>query len=132
MKVHFTCRGSHQYVFDSVQSFGRNILLYTGVFLAYQTKKYFPKDEKYHKSAVMKLITMLAILPSTLCEVIVIILEVNSTQVDLLVMALREWLWLYPITFFLFAPKVSLCMHMYVYICINMYECVYLLFLFCF
>ena len=113
-------------MFDSVQSFGRNILLCTGVFLAYQTKKYFPKDrkyEKYHKSAAMKLITMLAILPSTLCEVIVIILEVNSAQVDLLVMALREWLWLYPITFLLFAPKVSLYTYMYIYTC--MYVSVY-------
>ena len=110
MKVHFTCRGSHQYVFDSVLLFGRNILLYSSIFLAYQAKMYFPEDrkyEKYHKFAVIKLITMLAILPSSLCEVIVIILEVNNAQVALLVMALREWLWLYPITFLLFAPKVS-------------------------
>ena len=81
------------------------------VLVAYQTQKHSPKQEKYrkyHESAVINLTTILAILLSSVCQAVLIIFRINSNQEGiLLIITLRDCLWMYPMIYLLFAPKVG-------------------------
>ena len=78
--------------------------------VAYQTQKHIPKNEKYrkyHESAVINLTTILAILLSSVCQAVLVILRLNNIQEGtLLIITLRDSLWMYPIIYLLFIPKV--------------------------
>ena len=83
------------------------------VLVAYQTQRHSPEHNKYHKyheSAVINLTTILAILLSSVCEVVLIIFRLNRINDGvLLVITLRDCLWMYPMIYLLFVPKVCSC-----------------------
>jgi len=83
--------------------------------VAYETQKHLPKYnklQKYHESAVINLTTILAVLLSTICQVIVIIFHLNNQREGLLlVITLRDCLWMFPMIFLLFIPKVHTFQH---------------------
>ena len=78
--------------------------------VAYETQKHVPKYDKYnkyHESAVINLTTILAVLLSSICQVVVIIFHLNDQRAGvLLVITLRDCLWMFPIIYLLFIPKV--------------------------
>ena len=80
--------------------------------MAYQTRKHIPKLKKYrnyHESAVINLTTILAILLSSVCQAVLIILQLNNVQEGiLLIVTLRDCLWMYPMIYLLFVPKVNI------------------------
>ena len=82
------------------------------ILVAYQTQKHIPKVKKYrkyHESAVINLTTILAILLSSACQAVLVILQLNNIQEGiLLIITLRDCLWMYPMIYLLFAPKVTL------------------------
>ena len=79
--------------------------------MAYQTQRHSPeqnKYRKYHESAVINLTTILAILLSSVCQAVLILLQLNRVQEGtLLIIALRDCLWMYPMIYLLFVPKVA-------------------------
>ena len=81
------------------------------VLVAYQTQRHSPKQEKYrkyHESAVINLTTIFAVLMSSACQVVLIIFRINNNQEGiLLIITLRDCLWMYPMIYLLFAPKVG-------------------------
>ena len=97
-------------MFTSIAYAENIILAFLGVILAYQTQKHVPKYgnyHKYHESAVINLTTILTILLSSGCQAVLIIFQLNSVQEGvLLVTTLRDCLWMYPMIYLLFAPKV--------------------------
>ena len=78
--------------------------------MAYQAQRHSPeqnKYRKYHESAVINLTTILAVLLSSVCQAVLIILQLNRVQEGvLLIITLRDCLWMYPMIYLLFAPKV--------------------------
>ena len=98
-------------IFDVVLLIYDIILGLLNAFIAYQTKKHLPVDEKYrkyHESAVINLTTMMAIILSSFSKLIVIFLQRNNQDGILLVITLQECFWLCPVIFLLFMPKVRL------------------------
>ena len=104
-------------------SYAENIILaLLSVLVAYETQKHVPKFQectthndttqvpalyKYYESAVINLTTILVILLSSVCKVVLIIFRLNRVQEGvLLVVTLRDCLWMYPILYLLFVPKV--------------------------
>ena len=89
----------------------QGLLVFLTILLAYETKKHIPKFKKYHKyyeSAVINLTTILAILLSSVCQVVLIIFQLNRINDGvLLIVTLRDCLWMYPMIYLLFIPKVS-------------------------
>ena len=85
-------------------------LALVSILVAYQTQKYSPKQDKYrkyHESAVINLTTIFAIILSSICQAILIIFRINNVQEGLLlIVTLRDCLWMYPMIYLLFAPKV--------------------------
>ena len=78
--------------------------------MAYQAQRHSPeqnKYRKYHESAVINLTTILAVLLSSVCQAVLIILQFNRVQEGvLLIITLRDCLWMYPMIYLLFSPKV--------------------------
>jgi len=78
--------------------------------VAYETQKHVPKYTKYHKyheSAVINLTTILAVLLSSVCQVVVVIFHVNEVQEGILLLnTVRDCLWMFPMIYLLFIPKV--------------------------
>ena len=78
--------------------------------MAYETQKHVPKYNKlhkYHESAVINLTTILAVLLSSVCYAILVIFKLNEVQEGiLLVITLRDCLWMFPMICLLFIPKV--------------------------
>jgi len=110
-EINFICQGKHYFVFDTVLILIRAVLGILSLKIAFETKKHLPTEEKYRKyyeSAVINLSTILAIIPSSICEVVVLIFQLSNIQNGLLlVIALRECLWMYTMSYLLFIPKVS-------------------------
>ena len=105
------CKGKNYFIFSGIIFVGDIILGVLSLVVAAKTKKHLPADKKYrkyHESAVINLTTMMAIILSTICEAVLIMFQLNNVHNGvLLVIALRECLWLYPISFLLFIPKVT-------------------------
>ena len=89
------------------------ILALFSVLLAFVTQRHIPKVGNYHKfheSAVINLTSILAIMVSSICQAIVIIFRLNDVQEGtLLLITLRDCLWMYPMVYVLFTPKVTNC-----------------------
>ena len=85
--------------------------------MAYETQKHLPtfnNYHKYHESAVINLTTIFAVLLSSVCQAVLIILRLNKVQEGiLLIVTLRDCLWMYPMIYLLFVPKVSACLYIY-------------------
>ena len=96
-------------IFEGLLFTGDMIFGVLNAVVAFQTKKHLPVDKKYrkyHESAVINLTTMMTIFLSSICEVIIVLFQENSKDGILLLITLRECLWLYPMSFLLFVPKV--------------------------
>jgi len=109
-EVYFECRGSHEFVFLSLAYVEDFILAVLSIVVAYETRKHIPRFNilyKYHESAVINLTTIFAVLLSSVCHTILIIFQLNEVQDGvLLVVTLRDCLWMYPMIYLLFVPKV--------------------------
>ena len=80
------------------------------ILVANETQKHILKHDKlykYHESAVINLTTILAVLLSSICQAVVIIFHLNEQQEGvLLVITVRDCLWMFPMIYLLFIPKV--------------------------
>ena len=107
----FTCEGEYYLIFDGVLFAGDIVLAVLSLIMAFKTKKHLPADEKYrkyHESAVVNLTSMTAIFLSSVSKAVIILFQQNHIYSGiLLIITLRECLWLYPVSFLLFVPKVS-------------------------
>jgi len=78
--------------------------------VAYKTQKHLPKYnqlQKHHESAVINLTTILAVLLSTVCQVVLVVFILSEQKEGvLLVITLRDCLWMFPMIYLLFIPKV--------------------------
>jgi len=110
-EITFTCQGRYDLAFHTVLILIRTILGILSLKIAFETKKHLPTEEKYRKyyeSAVINLSTIVSIIPSSICEVAIVLLYIHNQQTGLLLLiVLRECLWMYPMSFMLFIPKVS-------------------------
>ena len=111
-EIYSECSGSHEFIFLAlIYAEGGILALFTMV-VAYETQRSLPKNsdfdyQKYHESAVINLTTMLAIVMSSICEAVLIILQLNNVKDGvLLVITLLDCLWMYPMICLLFVPKV--------------------------
>lgn len=106
----YTCKGKYFFVFSGIILIEQIILGLLSLIAAFKTKKHLPterKYRKYHESAVINLTTMMALFLSTICEAILILFQLNNIHNGrLLIVTLRECLWLYPMSILLFVPKV--------------------------
>ena len=109
-EIYSECTGSHEFIFLGL-AYTMGILL--GIFsmaLAYETQKNLPQWNdlhKYRESAVINLTTMFAILLSSVCQAVFVILRLSKLKDGtLLVVTLHNCLWMYPIIYLLFVPKV--------------------------
>lgn len=114
-KIFFTCEGKYYLIFDGVLFIGDIVLAMLGLVLAYKTKKHLPADKmyrKYHESAVINLTATVGIFLSSICKAVIILFQQSHIYNGiLLLITLRECLWLYPVSFLLFVPKVRyICM----------------------
>ena len=109
-KVFFTCEGKYYLIFDRALFTGDIILASLSLVLAYKTKKHLPADKKYrkyHESAVINLTATVGIFLSSISKAIILLFQMNHIHNGiLLLVTLRECLWLYPVSFLLFTPKV--------------------------
>ena len=110
-KMFFTCEGEHYLIFDGVLFTMDIIIALLSLILAFKTKKHLPADKKYrkyHESAVVNLTSMIAIFLSSVSKAVIILFQQSHIYNGiLLIITLRECLWLYPVSFMLFVPKVS-------------------------
>lgn len=97
-------------IFNGLLFIGDIVLALVSVVLTLEIKKRLAMDTEYssyNESAVINLTTMIAIILSSLCEVVLILFHLNDIHSGiLLIITLRECLWLYPMSFLLFIPKV--------------------------
>ena len=109
-KIHFICEGKYDLIFDAILFTGDIILVLLSLIMAFKTKKHLPADEKYreyHESAVVNLTSMTTIFLSTASKIVIILFQKNHIYNGiLLITALHECVWLYPVSFLLFIPKV--------------------------
>ena len=99
-------------IFSGTIIIGDVVLGLLSLVVASKTKKHLPADKKYrkyHESAVINLTSITAIILSSVCETVVILFQLNDIHNGiLLIITLSECLWLYPLGYLLFAPKVMI------------------------
>jgi len=109
-EIYFECSGAHEFIFLALVYAEDGILALFSIMIAYEAQKHSPKQNKYrkyHESAVINLTTIFAVLLSSVCQTILIIFKLNEIQDGvLLVVTLRDCLWMYPMIYLLFVPKV--------------------------
>lgn len=114
------CKGKHQLIFSAIIFIGDVVLGLLSLVVAAKTKKYLPEDKKYrkyHESAVINLTSIMAIILSSVCEAVIILFQLNDIHSGvLLIITLRECLWLYPLSYLLFVPKVMIYFILYIII----------------
>ena len=110
-EITYICKAKHHLIFDLVLIVIRTVLGIFSLTITFQIKKYLPTERryrKYHESAVINLSTIMVIIPLSICELIVFLFQLNNIQTGLLlIITLRECLWMYPMSYLLFVPKVS-------------------------
>lgn len=110
-KIFYSCKGEYYLIFNTVLFLDNITLGLVSIKLAFDIKKRLNMDQEYsqyNESAVINLTTIIAIILSTICEAVLILFQLNNIHSGiLLIIALRECLWLYPMSFLLFVPKVS-------------------------
>ena len=109
MEIYTTCEGDHEVILLGICFIEYGLLALFSILLSYQTQKYIGIYHKHLESSVINLTTILAVLLSSFCQVIVIIFEMNEQKEgELLVITLRDCLWMFPMIYLLFIPKVQL------------------------
>jgi len=106
------CQGDHEVIFFGICYAEYVLLVLFSILVAYQTQKHIGVHHKHLESAVINLTTILAIVLSSVCQVVVITLEMNKQQEgELLVITLRDSVWMLPMIYLLFIPKVFLLLY---------------------
>ena len=109
-KIFYLCKGEHDLIFNSLLFAGDIVLGLFSVVLTFEIRKRLALDSEYgnyNESAVINLTTMIAIILSSISEAVLILFQLNNIHNGvLLIITVRECLWLYPMSFLLFAPKV--------------------------
>ncbi|XP_065916318.1 gamma-aminobutyric acid type B receptor subunit 1-like isoform X2 [Dysidea avara] len=106
-ELYSECRGDNEFVFLGIYYAENGLIALFSILVAYETQKNLGNYHKYHESAVINLTTILAVLLSSICQVVVIIFRINQIQEGvLLVITLRDCLWMFPMIYLLFIPKV--------------------------
>ena len=109
-KVSLRCEGKYYLIFDAVLFTGDITLALLSLIMAFKTKKHVPADEKYreyNESAVVNLTSITTIFLSSAFKIVIILFQKNHIYNGiLLITALHECVWLYPVSFLLFIPKV--------------------------
>ena len=109
VEIYEDCSGDHEFVFLGVCYIEYVLLALFSILVTYQTQKNIGVYHKLLESAVINLTTILAVLLSSICQVVVIIFHLNEQQEGvLLVITLRDCLWMFPMIYLLFIPKVQL------------------------
>ena len=108
--IYYECRGEYDVVFLAVTYAEDFTLALFSVLVAYETQRHIPRHNrlhKYHESAVVNLTTLLAVLLSSVCQVVLVIFKLNDVHAGiLLLITLRDCLWMFPMIYLLFIPKV--------------------------
>ena len=106
-EIYKQCSGDYQLIFLLVRFAVYGLLALFSVLVTYQTQKNIGNYRKHLESAVINLTTILAVLLSSVCQVVLIIFQVREIQGGaLLLTTLRNCLWMFPIIYLLFIPKV--------------------------
>ena len=106
-EIYKECSGDHQLIFLLVRFAVYGLLALFSLLETYQTQKNIGSYRKHLESAVINLTTILAVLLSSVCQVVLIIFQVREIQGGaLLLTTLRNCLWMFPIIYLLFIPKV--------------------------
>ena len=112
VEIYEDCSGDHEFIFLGVCYIEYVLLALFSILVAYQTQKNIGVYYKHLESAVINLTTILAVLLSSICQVVVIILRINQIQEGvLLVITLRDCLWMFPMIYLLFIPKVKMLLY---------------------
>lgn len=109
-ELYSECSGDHEYVFLGIYYLENGLLALFSILVAYETQRNIGGHfRKHHESAVINLTTILAVLLSSICQTVVIIFRISQIQEGvLLVIALRDCLWMFPMIYLLFIPKVHI------------------------
>ena len=107
LEIYRDCSGHYELIFLAVYYTEYGLLALFSLLVTYQTQKNIGSHRKHLESAVINLTTILAVLLSSVCQVVVVIFHLQRIQEGvLLVTTLRDSLWMFPIIYLLFIPKV--------------------------
>ena len=107
LEIYRDCGGDYELIFLAVYYTEYGLLALFSLLVTYQTQKNIGSYHKHLESAVINLTTILAVLLSSVCQVVVIIFHQGQIQDGvLLVITLRDSLWMFPMIYLLFIPKV--------------------------
>ena len=108
VEIYTDCQGDYEVIFLGICFTEFALLAFFSILVTYQTQKHIGVYHKHLESAVISMTAILSVLLSTICQVIVITLEKNQQQEgELLVITLRDCLWIFPMIYLLFIPKVQ-------------------------
>ena len=109
VEIFVDCTGDYELIFLGVRCVEYFLLALFSTLVAFQTQKNIGIYFKHLESAVINLTTILAVLLSSVCQVVLIIFHLNDQQEGvLLLITLRNCLWMFPMIYLLFIPKVQL------------------------
>jgi len=101
------CKGDYELIFFGFRYTEYVLLVLFSILVTYQTKKHIGVYHKHLESSVTNLTSILAIVLSSVCQVVVIILNINKVQQGILLLTtLRDCVWMFPMIYLLFIPKV--------------------------
>jgi len=107
VEVYTDCQGDHDVIFLGLCFTEYGLLVLFSILVAYQTQKHIGIHHKHLESAVINLSTILAVVLSSFCQIAVFILEMNRQEEgQLLMITLRDCVWMFPMIYLLFIPKV--------------------------
>ena len=109
VKIFADCRGDYELIFLGVRYIEYGLLALFSILVTYQTQKNIGVYHKHLESAVINLTTLLAVLLSSVCQIVLFIFHSKHQQEGVLLMiTLRNCLWMFPMIYLLFVPKVQL------------------------
>jgi len=112
VEIYADCEGDHEFIFLGICVTEYGLLALFSILVTYQTQKHIGIYYKHLESAVINLTAIVVVLLSSVCQVIVIILEMNKQQEgELLAITLRDCLWMFAVIYLLFIPKVQLLLY---------------------
>jgi len=112
VEIYVDCTGEYELIFFGVCYTEYVLLVLFSILVTYQTQKHIGVHHEHLESTVINLTSILAILLSSVCQVVSVILHLNDQQEGvLLVITLRDCLWMFPMIYLLFIPKVCYIMN---------------------
>ena len=109
VEIYTHCSGDYEFIFLGVRCVEYFLLAFFSTLVAFRTQKNIGVYLKHLESAVINLTTILAVLLSSVCQIVLVIFHLNDQQEGvLLLITLRNCLWMFPMIYVLFIPKVQL------------------------